>query len=237
MSLGHGANIVIDNMVYYVDFANIKSYNDGETTITGLSNSLDSTYTHNNGKLLYDSSDKTLYRAVVNDGNDLYRSDSTILLGRNFTMQALVKVTDCGTNVANGIITNHNHNIYTGAGINIKYISSSDYRISCNTGTGTERTYNTYYGSTNIYDQWALLTLRFINNDFTLWVNGEIDYTGTYTQLNGDNYIDIFNWSTGYDGSSSYRPAFKISMASVYDEALSEEEIAQNYNALKGRFE
>ena len=74
---------------------------------------------------------------------------------------------------ANGLLTNHNHADNTGAGITVFYASSTDFRISCNTGTGTGRTFNTHYGTSNIKDRWAHLALRFIKetNTLSLWVD------------------------------------------------------------------
>jgi hypothetical protein len=53
---------------------------------------------------------------------------------------------------ANGLVTNHSHGGNSGAGITVKTISDSDFRMSCNTGTGSSRTFHSYYGTTNIKD-------------------------------------------------------------------------------------
>jgi hypothetical protein len=230
-----GPNIDKKDLVYYIDFLNSKCYSTPGTVISGLGDTVDSTYIYNNGKLIFDPAEGTLYRNAVNDGRDYYKSDTNVLLGSDFTMHAFVKVTGCTTS-ANGILTNHNHVTNSGAGITIRRISATDFRISCNTGSGTSRTFYSYYGVTNIYNTWAFLTLRFIGSSLTLWVNDNIEYTGSYSQYNESNTIDIFNWSTAYASSNNYRPAFRMSMASVYNRALTNEEITQNYNAIKSRF-
>lgn len=235
MSLGHGSSIVRDGLVFYVDFANIKSYPGSGTVIAGLVNNLNSTYINNNGVLLYDTVTKSMQRAIHNSGHDLFRSDSNVLLGNNFTFQILAKVWDA-YDIANGMITNHSHADNAGAGITIKRISGTDYRVSCNTGSGTDRTYSTYYGVTNIYNKWSLLTLRFIGSNFTLWVNDVMDYSGSWAQYNISQPIDLFNWSTTYSSNYNYRPGSAISTASVYNIALSDIEIKQNFNALRGRY-
>ena len=237
MGIAYSPKVNRDTLVFYFDASNPKTISvNGQSTIQGIGGTLDSSYYNNSGKLIYDSTNLTVKRNAVNDGNDYYGTTSSITLGSNFTMQAFVKVTDLHNGTANGIITNHSHGGNTGAGINIKWISDTDFRISCNTGSGSSRTFQSYYGSTNIYNKWVLLTLRFVGNSFTLWVNDYIDYTGSYSQSNVNDRIQLFNWSTSYSSSTNYRPAFELSFASVYDRALSDTEIKQTFNTFKGRF-
>lgn len=224
------------DLVYHIDFRNPKSYPGSGTNLYGLANTLDSTYNSNSGALVYDPVEKAMVRAAVNSGIDSFRSSSNVILDPSFTMHALVKVSGVHTGTANGVITNHSHIGYTGAGITICGLTTTDFRISCNTGTGAARTYNTYYGATNIYNIWAFLTLRFVGTAFTLWVNNAIDYSGTYAQLNDSQPIDLFNWSTTNIASNSYRPACKMSMASVYNRALTDDEIKTNFNLYRGRY-
>jgi hypothetical protein len=236
MAIGYGTSIKKEGLVYHVDFAS-PQFNVG-VTITSPMTGLDSTYLNNNSKLVYSAANKTVTRNAVNDGTDLYRSNSPILLPSNFTMHTLVKLTDLHNGTANGILTNHSHSGNTGAGITSKHISDTDFRVSCNTGTGGSRTYHSFYGSTNIYNRWAFLTLRFTGSSFTLWVDDSIDYTNnSYAQLNANDYIDLFNWSTTYYTNGSYRPACSMSMAAVYNRALSDNEIRENFNSLRGRYE
>lgn len=82
------------------------------------------------------------------------RSAKKVDLSGNFSMTAWIKVTEASTS-ANGILSNHNHSLNSGSGITIKQVSSSDYRVSMNTGNGSSRTYHSYYGETNIKDKWV----------------------------------------------------------------------------------
>lgn len=237
MGISYGVSPIAQNqLVYYIDFSNIKSYPGTGTALTGLANQLNSTYSNNTGALTYNIATKSMKRATPNNGADLFRSSSNVLLGTQFTMHVLTKVWACHSGTANGILSNHSHTANSGAGINIVDVSATDFRISCNTGSGLSRTYNAYYGTTNIYNKWAFLTLRFSGSSFTLWVNDGLEYTGSYAQYNDSQPIDLFNWSTTYDTTNSYRPACEISMAAVYNRALADEEIKNNFRMYRGRF-
>jgi hypothetical protein len=236
MAIGYGTGVVERGLVFYADFANQKCFNASNNSLNSLYGGMPSVVNYNSSALTYDQENGVMIRPSVNNGTMHFRSASNITLGDMFTMHALVKVTDTHDETANGIITNHSHGAATGAGINIKHVSTTDFRVSCNTGNGSGRTFHSYYGSTNIYNKWVFLTLRFIGSSFTLWVNDKIDYTGSYSQVNGSNPIDLFNWSTSYNQSNNYRPACSMSMASAYDTFLTDKEIKQNFEAYRGRF-
>lgn len=158
-------------------------------------------------------------RLSTNNGGVFLDSEQEILLGDSFTMMCWCYVTaDAGTS-ANGVISNHNHGNSTGAGITLKYMSASDVRISCNTGNGSGRTYNSYYGTKNIKSRWAHLVLRFEGNNLTLWVDGEIDNSLTYNQVNSKQKLSLFRWSTAY-ASATYLPAIKLDDVRVYNTAV-----------------
>ena len=131
---------------------------------------------------------------------------------------------------ANGLITNHSHSDNTGVGITVKQISTSDYRISCNTGIGNNRTFCTYYGTTNIKNAWHHLCLTYSKSkkQLKLWVDGKVEYTlDNYVNAFKADYIDIFNWSTTYYTSGEYRPTCKLNDVRVYDHCLSAREIKE----------
>lgn len=197
--------------------------------ISGNNNHL--SYINNNSKLsLVDSGKigRAWSRGTINDGSDTLRSTEKIHLTGDTTMAAWVYTTNAGTS-ANGVVTNHSHGSNTGLGITIKYVDANDFRISCNTGTGSARTYNTYYGTSNIKGRWAHLAVRFIKatNEITLWVDGVQEYKVTYAQSNVSDYIDIFNWSTSYHTNAAYRAAVIINDVRIYDHALTEKEFKE----------
>jgi len=155
-------------------------------------------------------------------------SDKTINLDNNFTMCCWANVSD-GIASANGLVSNHDHSSNTGVGINVKYISSTDFRISCSTGTGTGRTYESYYGTTNIKDTWHHLALTYDKTakQLLLYVDGVVEYTlNNYLNASKEDYIMLFEWSTNYN-QTNYRPAAKLNDVRIYDEALSPKQIKE----------
>jgi len=199
-------------------------------------------YYNNNGKIVQTSNGKigsAYERQAERNGNDWLGSTNDVDLQGDFTFAIWVKATDLHNGTANGILTNHNHANDTGAGITLKHISDTDFRISANTGNGSSRTYHSYYGNTNIYNRWAHLVLRFTKatNMFSFYVDGVKDRTDVnYAQYNIAQKIGLFSWSLGFNGSTSYRPAVIMNDARVYDHALSEYEIKELAKAKIGHW-
>lgn len=156
-------------------------------------------------------------------------SNSTINLSEDISMACWALVSDCVGNTANGLISNHSNVDKTGVGITVKQISTSDYRISCSTGTGSDRTFYTYYGTTNIKDAWHHLALTYSKSaeQLILYVDGNAEYTlNNYINSSIEDYIKIFEWSTTYD-SGMYRPAAKLNDVRIYDHCLSPKEVKE----------
>lgn len=199
--------------------------NQGLKNITfSLSGSSTGLAVNNSGKI------GKCYERTAAAGNS-YRSSSTINLDGDITMAcwAYVSGTPSG-DTANGIVSNHSHGSNTGIGINVKQVSSSDYRISCSTGTGSNRTYCSYYGTTNIKDAWHHLGVTYNKTakQLQLWVDGNVEYTlSSYVNASKADYIDIFNWSTDIVSSSSYRAICKLNDVRIYDHCLSKREMKE----------
>lgn len=188
-----------------------------ESSLGGL------TYQNNGGKLTPTAGKVgNGYRRIgVNDGSDFLQSTNVITLANSFTMACWAFVTGAGGS-ANGLVTHHSHADFTGSGINVKRISDDDYRISCNSGTGTDRTFNSYYGTTNIKNKWAHLVVRYHapTQELSLWVNGVREFTITYPMVTQPDHICIHSWSTTYNSSPNYRPAAIVDEVKIYDHAL-----------------
>lgn len=159
-----------------------------------------------------------------------YLTGPTVNLnGKSFTMMAWIKPTG-GYNVgtANGIMSNHSYAANAGAGITLHTPSTTACYLSCSTGNGADRTYMTYYGTTNLHNVWSHVVLRYDapTTTCTLWVNGEVERTFTYAMYCIPSPIELFSWSVGY-ANSSYKPLVAINDARVYDHACSVSEIKE----------
>lgn len=167
------------------------------------------------------------FERTASDGI-FYKSSKNFNLDQDFSMFCWAYISTAGTS-ANGLISNHNHATNSGTGITVKQISSTDFRLSCNTGTGTERTYHTYYGPTNIINKWHHLGLTYnkTKQQLLLWVDGKIDYTlNNYANASADNPFTLFCWSTGYN-NGGYHPKCKLNDVRLYDHCLSSKEIKE----------
>lgn len=154
-------------------------------------------------------------------------SSDRITLSGDITMACWAYVTECVGDTANGLVTNHSHADSSGVGITVKQVSTSDYRISCNTGTGSSRTYCSYYGTTNIKNAWHHLALTYSKSSaqLKLYVDGVVEYTlNSYSNYAIADYIRLFEWSTTHD-AINYRPAAKLNDVRIYDNCLSLSEI------------
>lgn len=158
-----------------------------------------------------------------------YRSSTTIDLNGDISMACWLYVDAMTDTSAQGVITNHSHESCTGVGLTLKQISSTDCRISCNTGIGSDRTYNTYYGTKNILGTWHHVGLTYskAKKVLQLWVDGQVDYTlNNYTNASKADYIDLFGWSTSYI-TTNYLPLVRLNDVRIYDNCLSAREMKE----------
>lgn len=220
-----------DKLIFEVDARRVDSYpTTGDKWYDISPNSDTMNYTTNNSNIEYEADTKSMFRTVRQTQADYYRSEGTYDIDGDFTMIVLAKVYSCHNGTANGLLTNHSHAHNTGAGITVRTITNdSDFRISCNTGNGSSRTFHSYYGTSNIKDKWSHLMVHYSGTTLSLWVNGVKEYTRTYSMASRADNIDLFNWSTTYAHNSNYRPKCKIQYAQVYEKALTNTEISSSY--------
>lgn len=153
-------------------------------------------------------------------------SNNTILLNGDLSICCWAKVTTTVGDTANGLVTNHNAGSNSNFSINVKQISTDDYRISCSTGNGSARTYMTYYGTTNIKNNWHHLALTYNNTThiFQLWVDGVVEKTQSYTNSATAQKIMLFDWNVA-GTNNNYKPACMLNDVRIYDHCLSAAEI------------
>jgi len=214
-----GSNIVTDGLVLALDAANPKSYTSGSTTWNDLSgNGLNgsqsgSTFpsynSSNNGNLVFNGN------SPINIGN------SSILNLTNLTLSVWFKTTTTGNQqlIAKNYTTSFYMNIVPGANTFSLWTNGSELNVSRITTLGNGNWHNmsaTMSGTTKTiyYDSLQVGT-----------------NTGTIPA------VDSFNLVIGSTGGVNPNP-FYGSMGSVlvYNRALSSQEIQQNYNAQKSRF-
>jgi hypothetical protein len=145
--------------------------------------------------------DAACYSRTSANSASYIMSDIGVTLSNDFSMACWCYATTPGAQTsANAVLTNHNHEDCSGAGITLRYESATDCRISCNTGNGSQRTFRDFYGTTNIYGAWHHLCLTYDKSatQYKLYVDGVCEKTFTYGNSAKNNKFNIFDWSTGY---------------------------------------
>lgn len=232
MSLGHGASIVRGGLIFQFDFANIKSYPGSGTTVTNLNGTGNFTTV---GSPAF--SNGSLYFNGVNNAQHMFETSSLASHGTgSFTYQVLVK-----PRASTSADDPNAARIFEHAGFPVTYnilqlINNSGNRYFQFFGRDTNQTHSfstNSPGGSLILNRWYLLT-------------GIVDRATTKTVLyvNTTRYETTFNAAMGPIGNSSqlrfpstYAEAeMDLSCAMSYSRALSDAEVKQNFEALRGRF-
>jgi hypothetical protein len=227
----YGGPIVTDGLIFAVDGSNLVSYESGSATAYSLTGSNSGTLNNgvsfspeNGGVLYFDGSDDYVEFTDNYIGDELAISNT-----QDYTLEAWIKVeTSSGTTTSAATIVGQTSS--TGYGFQVG-VSGGKPRINY----GARSTSN-FYSSTFEYNEWIHVTLvKLSNAGCRSFLNGELDTTfGSSLAISNpsDGALRLGNASprvTGYyDGA--------IGPVRIYNRALSDEEVAQNYLAQAGRF-
>lgn len=175
----------------------------------------------------------TCYYNSSNDTGGLI-SDKKLNLGTKLSMFCWVKFSSLtsSADLGGSMGGQHRYQTNTGMGLTIKYVSATTGYLSCNTGNGSSRTYNTYCGSTLLKaNTWYHVGFTYDGSTIKFYVNGNLDGTYDYSgQSNPADYIHVFTWSSNdntYDRTlySGYKLNGYMNDFRIYDHVLSKKEI------------
>ena len=217
MSLGHGASVVKNGLVLYLDAANRKSYPGSDTTWFDLSG---------NGKNSIMSGTTTDSQGIIFDG--AASSTAANLSGLSNLSALTINVWQYSNVSTSTCLINSNPFIlhFRGAGF---YLRSSD-NVSVSNYLAWQ--------SLPLGSVWNMLTGTWDGATMKLYQNGvkqtnELSFTGGSTgqlqPLGSTTVGGYFNVSQPWTNG-------KISGAMIYNRALSDAEIQQNFNATRGRY-
>jgi len=231
-----GGNVVTDGLLMYLDAANTKSYVSGSTTWNDMSRR------DNNGTLVNGPTfNGNNGGSIVFDGNDDRVSrTSNINTGQNFTVSAWIYPTLLGTTRRCVVANSYNY-----VGFNGWFFSTAGFGVSSTIflSIGTDLAYRAAPANTLSLNTWVHITgvVEGGGSNITLYKNG-IALTTYATSLLAANTI-TYSYSqlnVGYRdvGSLTNTDPYtgRIAQTSVYNRALSAQEVLQNYNATKSRF-
>lgn len=230
MGISYNPSIVTDGLVLCLDAANRRSYPGAGTTWTDLSgNGNNGTLTNgptfsaaNGGNVVFDGSDD-----YVDCGNN-----SSLSLN-GMTISAWIKAQSATSNYR-FIVGDESLN---GAPWNYRlYIKVSDGLL----------VYDMYNGSTigsltstiAVNDnKWHYVcgTRTVVNGAINLYIDAQLNKSGTDSSNRSTLGNKVWVGRSPYS-NGSYPFLGNISMAQIYNRALSPQEIRQNYNATKGRY-
>ena len=230
MSFNYSPRIITDGLVLYLDAANKKSYPGSGTAWNDL------TRNGNNGTLTngptFNSSN---LGSIVFDGTNDYVSVSDNATLNNLNGSISIWFNNNGTYGVSGsgtseIIGKHTAGgSFNGYGINIT--NTNVFAYVKNTSTN----YFTFTGGNIVNNKWYNATITYTNNGNLLLYNNGI--------LVGNRALGTLTTNSdplriGYANDPYWEPFNgNISLSMVYNRVLTNDEIIQNYNALKGRFD
>jgi hypothetical protein len=225
----NGPKIVTDGLVLCLDAANRKSYPGSGSTWYDLSGNGNNGNIENgviisNGYASYDGS---------NDGVDIPRVyPGSLSITSNVTLEAFINYSISANNTGWMIVIDDMGNS--------PYTSYSLW-ISSNTPNKLLASYdsnNWKYSTGSIPpNEWNHIALSKNGASGKFYINGQDAGSITYTNL--VNFTLETTTGTGigrHKNNTGYPFNGKIAFAKVYNRALSDQEIQQNYNALKGRY-
>ena len=217
MSVKNRNSVVTDGLVFYVDAGNEDSYPGSGTTWYNLAGSNNGTLT--NGPT-YSSANGG---SIVFDGtNDHVVLDEDIDVSE-FTVMATFSISSYANNWAM-FFGNTNTNSF------FAFQYNSRFRLQSEANTNNDLVY-----TSNLADGIHVLQAAKSSGGSTIWyLDGQSIGSST---LSGADQQFIFNRMVFYStGNSLGIWSGNYYMASIYNRALSADELTQNYNALKNRF-
>ena len=218
MSLGHSPSITTSGLILCLDASNTRSYPGSGTTWTDLSGNA------NNGTLTngptYNASNGG---SIVFDGaNDYIALPNGLLSGTgDFTVNQWIKSLSTGDNGT--IFANYpsgNLQIFYGQEFFGIYLGTAIYACSVSPCA--------YYTS-----NWSMITASRSGTSVGLYLNANLIYSGTTANSIGTTGA---SFRLGTNTSTTEQFTGNIGVTQVYSRALSSNEIAQNFNALRGRY-
>jgi hypothetical protein len=228
MSVGHGAIVVRDGLVFQVDAANVKSYPGSGTVINDISgNGVNGTLT--NGPV-YSSNDNGYFTFDATDDYIDIGASSIIDNLNEFTVCVWIK-TGTGT-TERGIISKGPTNEFSGVttdgwSLRIRLgVPGFSLRKADNSG------YSDIFNGTNIEnDTWCMITGSFDSATvLKRYLNTTLEQQTTMGQ---SYYKNTHSLKIGVLNSRELNG--ELSTVLLYNRALSQSEIAQNYESFSGR--
>ncbi len=219
MGLTHSPRIVTDGLVLCLDAANLKSYPGSGTSWNDLSKN---GYNHT----LTNAARTTVDNVVCFDTSTTGQArvtSTTYTFGVSHTMIAWARV------LADSQVTTWRTLWRTSPNDHPLLLQDATNLIGYyDNDTGSFNSYGLNAGTLGIENKWTMFTLVASGGSTTCYINVTASGTVAFS-ANGMTH-DYFGTASGS------QPFGYVSVAQLYNRALSAAEIQQNFNALRGRF-
>ena len=218
MAVFAGPEIVNDVLVLHLDAANPRSYPGSGTIWTDLSgNGNNGTLVNgvgynnaNNGSMVFDG---------VNDYVNIGQPPSLSNIGSNFSIQCYVKWNGVG-NSWQGIVTK-GRNTSNWYGL---WVNNSQFAFGVLGGN--------FFSNTISANTWYYACITNGNLGRRIYING-LQSASNPTQINFDPVADLV---VGFAQNTAEWFNGNISQVSIYNRALSQQEVRQNFEATRSRY-
>ena len=230
MGTSYNPRIVTDGLVLCLDAANKRSYPGAGTTWTDLSKQ------ENNGTLTNGPTfDSANAGSIVFDGTNDYVS-----ITRNSSITPNY-ISVCGWIKINSKSSNQfllalPRSVNGGASYMMYYSLSLDGFVAYarTNSTGTIQTTSTFSPDTG---RWYSLCMTSNGSNLILFIDGEFEASSSFSSVleySGSTVLRIGSYDN--QGTPTYTNG-NIALTQIYNRALTPDEIRQNYNASRGRFQ
>ena len=219
MAYSFGApSIVQDGLVFYIDAANKDSYLGSGTTVSSISNPTGSNIGTMQQSGMFGSNNAGVFTFDSTDDYITVPDSAAMRFNNNVTLSAWIypTTTDSYRNILNKRGTGQQYNFF------LENNNKLDF------DSGVHR-YSTGTISPNI---WTNVVASVSAGSLDFYINGELDSSGQSSNPTEDTNITYIGRK--YDGANDF--AGEMGPIMIYHRGLSASEVAQNYNALKGRF-
>lgn len=219
MGSNYNPSIVTNGLVLCLDAANVKSYSGSGTVWSDLSSSR---YNHTLSNTTLTTMDGVACFNMTTTGQ-ARPTGSTFTFGASHTMIGWARAladSQVATWRTLWRTSPNDHPLLVQDGTNLIGYYDND--------TGSFNSYGLNLGTLGLENKWTMFTLVASGGSTTCYINNNVANGSVAFSANGLNH--------DYIGNQTSQPFGYVSVAQLYNRALSLEEILQNFNAQRGRF-
>mgnify|MGYP001326666153 CR=1 FL=1 len=220
MGLFHSPSIIRQDLTFLLDAANTKSYSGSGSTWTDISGKGNNGTLTNTGNIAHETGSHLKFNEGNTGGTGYVEMGTVVESADKYTKNIWFR-----TNAAN----TNNLMSGTGAVSTVFWTAGTEYRIYAGHGLSYYQVdYNPVGSGTGLRD-WHNACVTYGSTTLKLYVNGKLEDTASSSDpSNFTLHIGAYGNANELSGDVAY--------ASLYNRTLTDAEVKQNFEALRGRF-